>query len=50
MLDSNFVVVYMFFSNRHRDRKYGPANKDASDEAGMRDHTEFENKNFRYVL
>ena len=42
--------VYMFFMNRSRDKRYGPANKEASDEAGMRDLTEFENKNFRYVL
>lgn len=42
--------VYMFLMNRHRDKEYGPADKLASDEAGMRDHTEFENKDFRYVL
>lgn len=44
------VIVYMFLVNKHRDRVYGPANKEASDEAGMRDKTEFENKDFRYVL
>lgn len=40
----------MFMANRRRDRVYGPPNKEESDEAGMLDHTEFENKNFRYVL
>jgi hypothetical protein len=40
----------MYLNNRHRDRTYGPANKEASSEAGMRDLTEFENKDFRYVL
>lgn len=43
-------LVYMFLTNRHRNTKYGPADKQASDEAGMRDLTEFENKDFRYVL
>jgi hypothetical protein len=43
-------LVYMFLSNKHRDRIYGLANKEASNEAGMRDQTEFKNKNFRYVL
>ena len=41
---------YMFFVNKSRDRTYGPANKEESDEAGMQDKTEFENKDFRYVL
>ncbi|KAL1635315.1 hypothetical protein SLS56_001738 [Neofusicoccum ribis] len=40
----------LLLENRRRDRTYGPANKEESDEAGMLDHTEFENKNFRYVL
>jgi hypothetical protein len=40
----------MFSINRSRDKLYGPANKEASDEAGMRDLTEFENRDFRYVL
>jgi hypothetical protein len=40
----------MFLANKRRDTKYGPADKEASNEAGMRDETEFENKNFRYVL
>lgn len=40
----------MYFTNRHRDRTYGPADKEASSEAGMQDKTEFENKDFRYVL
>lgn len=44
------LSVYMFYVNRHRDRKYGPADKQQSDEAGMQDKTEFENKDFRYVL
>lgn len=44
------LLLYMFMSNRRRDRIYGPANKEASNEAGMLDETEFENKNFRYVL
>ncbi|KAF2718533.1 MFS general substrate transporter [Polychaeton citri CBS 116435] len=44
------LLAYMFFTNRRRDRTYGPANRLKSDEAGMRDKTEFENKDFRYVL
>lgn len=40
----------MFFINRRRDHTYGAADKQQSDEAGMQDKTEFENKNFRYVL
>ena len=44
------LLGYMFFSNRRRDRVYGPPNREASDEAGMLDQTEFENKDFRYVL
>ncbi|KAF2023465.1 MFS general substrate transporter [Setomelanomma holmii] len=44
------LLAYMFIVNRRRDRVYGPANKAASNEAGMRDCTEFENKDFRYVL
>ena len=40
----------MYLNNRNRDRTYGPANKEASSEAGMRDLMEFENKDFRYVL
>ncbi|GJN74884.1 hypothetical protein PLICBS_008977 [Purpureocillium lilacinum] len=43
------LLVYLFTSNRRRDRVYGPADKEASGEAGMRDLTEFENKDFRYV-
>lgn len=50
VLDPNFTTGYLFFMNRHRDRIYGPANKEASNEAGMQDKTEFENKDFRYVL
>ncbi|KAH7385403.1 major facilitator superfamily domain-containing protein [Phaeosphaeria sp. MPI-PUGE-AT-0046c] len=44
------LLVYMFLVNRHRNKRYGPPNKEASHEAGMRDQTEFENKDFRYVL
>ncbi|KAK4556663.1 hypothetical protein LTR86_006234 [Recurvomyces mirabilis] len=44
------LLVYMYMSNRRRDKTYGPADKSASNEAGMQDQTEFENKNFRYVL
>ncbi|KAH8901518.1 MFS general substrate transporter [Thozetella sp. PMI_491] len=44
------LLLFMFTVNKRRDRKYGPANKEESDEAGMLDQTEFENKNFRYVL
>jgi hypothetical protein len=44
------LLAYMFFSNKRRDRVYGQPDREASDEAGMLDKTEFENKNFRYVL
>lgn len=44
------LSAYMLYINRYRDRTYGAANKKQSDEAGMQDKTEFENKNFRYVL
>lgn len=40
----------MFITNKRRDNKYGLANKEVSNEAGMQDKTEFENKDFRYVL
>lgn len=40
----------MFLENRRRNRIYGPQDKEESDKAGMLDQTEFENKNFRYVL
>jgi hypothetical protein len=43
-------AAYMYIVNRRRDRLYGPPNKADSDEAGMQDKTEFENKHFRYVL
>jgi hypothetical protein len=42
--------VYMYLINRRRNKTYGPPNKERSNEAGMRDQTEFENKDFRYVL
>ncbi|KAI3334014.1 major facilitator superfamily domain-containing protein [Ustulina deusta] len=44
------LLVYMFYVNRYRNETYGPQNKEASDEAGMNDLTEFQNKDFRYVL
>lgn len=40
---------YMVWFNRNRDRKYGPADQEKSREAGMRDETEYQNLNFRYV-
>ncbi|KAI8226749.1 putative transporter [Colletotrichum sp. SAR 10_86] len=44
------LLIYMYLVNRHRDKKYGEPNRESSKEAGMRDQTEFENKDFRYVL
>jgi sugar phosphate permease len=44
------LLGYMFFSNRRRDSKYGRPDKERSDEAGMQDMTEYQNKDFRYVL
>ncbi|KAI0415516.1 major facilitator superfamily domain-containing protein [Xylaria grammica] len=44
------LLVYMLSVNRYRNKTYGPQNKEASDEAGMNDQTEFQNKDFRYVL
>ena len=40
----------MYLANKRRNTTYGPADKEQSNEAGMRDQTEFENKDFRYVL
>lgn len=40
----------MYLVNRHRNKKYGKPNRESSKEAGMKDQTEFENKDFRYVL
>ncbi|KAJ5058599.1 hypothetical protein J3E74DRAFT_275940 [Bipolaris maydis] len=40
------LLDYMFFTNTRRNRVYGPPNKEASDEAGMRDQTEFANEDF----
>lgn len=37
-------------SNKRRNTKYGPPNQEAAALAGMEDKTEFENKDFRYVL
>ncbi|KAJ7459237.1 major facilitator superfamily domain-containing protein [Mycena latifolia] len=45
-----FLFFYMFISNKRRDKKYGPPDLVASKEAGMQDKTEYENKDFRYVL
>ncbi|KAI0466775.1 major facilitator superfamily domain-containing protein [Xylaria cf. heliscus] len=44
------LLAYMFSFNRYRNITYGPQNKEASEEAGMNDQTEFQNKDFRYVL
>ncbi|KAJ6555235.1 major facilitator superfamily domain-containing protein [Mycena sp. CBHHK59/15] len=44
------LFFYLYLSNKRRDRVYGPPDVAASKEAGMQDKTEFENKNFRYVL
>ena len=44
------LLGYLVWENRRRDHKYGPADKERSDEAGMQDKTDFENKDFRYVL
>ncbi|KAF4811558.1 putative transporter [Colletotrichum siamense] len=44
------LLIYMYLVNRHRDKKYGEPNRESSKEAGMRDQTEFENNDFRYVL
>ncbi|KAF3016477.1 hypothetical protein E8E14_009414 [Neopestalotiopsis sp. 37M] len=44
------LLAYMLLENKRRDRVYGPPNAAASKEAGMQDMTEFENKDFRYVL
>ncbi|KAJ7609432.1 major facilitator superfamily domain-containing protein [Roridomyces roridus] len=42
--------IYMYMVNRRRDKEYGPPDLAASKEAGMQDKTEYENKDFRYVL
>ncbi|KAI8158944.1 hypothetical protein K4K49_003414 [Colletotrichum sp. SAR 10_70] len=44
------LLIYMYLVNRHRNKKYGEPNRESSKEAGMRDQTEFENKDFRYAL
>lgn len=44
------LLAYMWHSNRRRDKVYGTPDKERSQEAGMQDKTEFENKDFRYVL
>jgi hypothetical protein len=43
-------LVCLYSVHRHRDRSHGPADKENSNEAGMQDKAEFENKDFRYVL
>jgi hypothetical protein len=49
-IDMLMRIGYMYLVNRRRDSRYGPADKARSNEAGMQDRTEFENKDFRYVL
>ncbi|KAF6823579.1 MFS transporter, partial [Colletotrichum musicola] len=44
------LLFYMFFVNRYRYNKYGEPDRERRKEAGMGDQTEFENKDFRYVL
>ncbi|KAI0810134.1 major facilitator superfamily domain-containing protein [Xylaria sp. FL0064] len=44
------LLFYMLSVNHYRNKTYGPQHKEASDEAGMNDLTEFQNKDFRYVL
>lgn len=44
------LLLYMFLSNKRRDRQYGQQDREKSEQEGMRDKTEFENKDFRYVL
>ena len=44
------LLLYLFWTNKSRDRQFGPPDKEASNEAGMQDKTEFENMDFRYVL
>jgi hypothetical protein len=44
------VLMYMFMSSCYRNNRYGVPNKEAAHEAGMQDQTEFEHKDFRYVL
>ncbi|KAJ7055980.1 major facilitator superfamily domain-containing protein [Mycena amicta] len=38
------LLIYLFLSNRRRNKKYGPPDVAASKEAGMQDKTEYENK------
>ncbi|KAL5448383.1 hypothetical protein PMIN06_007171 [Paraphaeosphaeria minitans] len=44
------LLLYMWLINKRRDQRYGPQDREKSEEEGMRDKTEFENKDFRYVL
>ncbi|TKA29516.1 hypothetical protein B0A50_03529 [Salinomyces thailandicus] len=44
------LLAYLIFMNMRRRRKYGLADAERSHQAGMMDKTEFENKDFRYVL
>lgn len=40
----------MYFGNKSRDKKFGPADEKAAAAHGMKDETEKHNTNFRYVL
>ncbi|KAJ6494261.1 major facilitator superfamily domain-containing protein [Mycena sanguinolenta] len=44
------LLAYLYTVNKRRDKKYGPPDVVAAKEAGMQDKTEYENKDFRYVL
>ena len=39
----------MYWQNKVRDRKYGPADKEKAAAAGMHDLSDNENPDFRYV-
>lgn len=38
------LLVYCIWSNKRRNKKYGPPNEEAAALAGLEDKTEFENK------
>ncbi|CDZ97793.1 Permease of the major facilitator superfamily [Phaffia rhodozyma] len=42
--------VYMYYSNKKRDRVFGPADPQKAADLGMQGKTEHENPDFRYVL
>ncbi|KAJ7207335.1 major facilitator superfamily domain-containing protein [Mycena haematopus] len=44
------LLIYLYIVNKRRDKKYGLPDVAAAKEAGMQDKTEYENKDFRYVL